>query len=77
MTAIASSVLPIGAIGVAIDTASAVVVAMVLGAVVLVFWASRPSVITRYSVDKTRAAAAPRDPSAPAPPASNERDLRA
>jgi hypothetical protein len=37
-----------------VDTASAVVIAMVLGAVVLVFWASRPSVIARYSAQNTR-----------------------
>jgi hypothetical protein len=65
MIAYQSSVpaLPLGAV----DTASAVVIAMVLGAVVLVFWASRPSVIARYAVQK------PVDPAAqdaPAPPPS-------
>jgi hypothetical protein len=57
--------LPLGAI----DRVSAVVIAMVLGAVVLVFWASRPSVIARYAVQNQR----PDDPAtqdAPAPPPS-------
>lgn len=47
MIAISSSIpaLPLGAV----DTASAIVIAMVVGAVVLVFWASRPSVIARYA----------------------------
>lgn len=33
-----------------VDTTSAVAIGLVAGAVALVFWASRPSVIARYSV---------------------------
>lgn len=78
MFAIASFIqaLPLGAVSVELDTASTVIIAMVLGAVVLVFWASRPSVIARYSVDNGRSAAA-RDASAPAPSAPDETDARA
>jgi hypothetical protein len=67
MTAIQSSVraLPLGAI----DTASAVVVALVLGAVALVFWASRPSVIARYAMQNQRSGE-PAAQDAPAPPPS-------
>jgi hypothetical protein len=36
-----------------IDPASAVVLAMVVGAVVLVFYASRPSVIAKHSTKST------------------------
>ena len=54
---------------VSIDTASAVVIAMVLGAVVLVFWASRPSVIARYAVQYERRDD-PAAQDAPAPPPS-------
>lgn len=41
----------------------AFVIALVLGAVGLVFWASRPSVIAKYSADRTHPAAdkEPRD----------------
>jgi hypothetical protein len=53
--ALPRAALPLGAV----DTASAVVVAMVLGAVVLVFWASRPSVIARYSADAGKNAVTP------------------
>ena len=38
-----------------IDVTSAVVVVLVSGAVALVFWASRPSVISRYSVENHEA----------------------
>jgi MFS superfamily sulfate permease-like transporter len=67
MIAIQSSVpaVPLGAV----DTASAVVIAMVLGAVFLVFWASRPSVIARYAVQNERRDA-PAAQDAPAPPPS-------
>lgn len=44
-----------------IDTTSVVVVVLVGGAVALVFWASRPSVITRYSIEKHEAPAAGED----------------
>lgn len=48
MISISSSApaLPLGAV----DMASAIVIAMVLGAVGLVLWASRPAVIARYSI---------------------------
>lgn len=51
MISIPSSVpaLPLG-IAAKLDTASIIIIVMVLGAVALVFWASRPSVIARYSV---------------------------
>ena len=68
MIAFRSSVpaLPLGAI----DTASAVVVAMVLGAVVLVFWASRPSVVARYAVQDQRPAEAAAQEVPPATPST-------
>lgn len=77
MFAIASSLgtLPLG-VSVDLDTASAVVIAMVLGAVVLVFWASRPSVIARYSVQNTHPAETPADPPAPAPAAHRAKSRR-
>lgn len=50
-------------IGVSVDTPSAIVIGMVLAAVVLVFWASRPSVIARYAVKQE-----PSDTPSPAPP---------
>jgi hypothetical protein len=49
--------LPLGAV----DTATATVVAMVPAAVVLVFWASRPSVIARYSAEGRAAGTGPAD----------------
>ena len=61
--------LPLGAV----DTASAVVIALVLGAVCLVFWASRPSVIARYAVQNQRSDhPAAQDAPAPAPSAIPE-----
>lgn len=38
-----------------VDPTNAIVIALVLGAVGLVFWASRPSVIARYSADRMKA----------------------
>ena len=35
-----------------ISTTNVLVIALVLGAVGLVFWASRPSVIAKYSADR-------------------------
>ena len=35
-----------------LDLASILVIALVFGGVALVFWASRPSVIARYSADR-------------------------
>ena len=52
-------------IGVSVDTPSAIVIGMVLAAVVLVFWASRPSVIARYAVKNE-----PSDATPPAPPSA-------
>lgn len=40
-----------------VDGTSAVVIVLVLGAVGLVLWASRPSVIAKYSADRTEDAA--------------------
>ncbi len=51
---------------VSLDLPSAIILAVVLAAVVLVFWASRPSVIARYSVKNHPSSAAPQD--SPAPP---------
>ncbi|HST59795.1 MAG TPA: hypothetical protein VLK84_13920 [Longimicrobium sp.] len=56
---------------VSLDLPSAIVIAVVLLAVVLVFWASRPSVIARYSARNQPSDAPPSAPSAPpAPPSS-------
>ena len=41
-----------------IDTTSVVVVVLVTAAVALVFWASRPSVTSRYSIENHEAAKA-------------------
>lgn len=56
---------------VSIDTPTAIVLVMVLGAVFLVFWASRPSVIARYAVQKPVDAAV-QDAPAPSPSAIPE-----
>lgn len=45
--ALSRTALPLGAV----DTSSALVVGLVVAAVALVFWASRPAVIARYAVD--------------------------
>jgi hypothetical protein len=49
---------------VSLDLPSTIVIAVVLLAVVLVFWASRPSVIARYAAKNQ-----PSDDPTPAPPA--------
>lgn len=51
-----------------LDTASIVVVALLAGGVLLVWWASRPSVIARYAVREPDLGAPP--PAAAAEPAS-------
>ncbi len=52
----------------ALDTGSTIVIGMMLAAVVLVLWASRPSVIARYSVQNQHPddTAARKDPDATA-----------
>lgn len=58
---------------VSLDLASTIMLVAVLLAVVLVFWASRPSVIARYAIKNE-----PADDPVPAPPAppSATRDTR-
>lgn len=58
-----------------VDVVNVVVIALVLGAVALVFWASRPSVISRYSVDREKQADAAQAPPAPSASPARERDV--